>query len=133
MASNLSTIEQMFACFGQGDIPGILARLADNVTFFNAANLAIVPFAGEYKGKAGALEYFGKLGGNVQTTYIQPSNFSENGNKVIHEVQQDGIVTSTGKPFTSKMLFTWEFNDAGLVTSWKATGDFSSLEAAFKG
>ncbi|MFN0213226.1 MAG: nuclear transport factor 2 family protein [Saprospiraceae bacterium] len=131
MSNNLSTIEQMFACFAQGDMPGILAKLDENVSFFNGANPGIVPFAGQYNGKNGAMQYFMALGSNVQTTHIQPSNFREEGNKVIHEVQQDGIVNATGKPFTSKMVFNWEFNDAGLATSWKATGDFSSLEAAF--
>ncbi len=121
----------MFACFAQGDMPGILSKLAENVTFFNAADPSIVPFAGEYKGKEGAQQYFMALGSNVQTTHIQPSNFREEGNKVTHDVQQDGIVNATGKPFTSNMVFTWEFNDAGLATSWKARGDFASLEAAF--
>lgn len=99
--------------------------------FFNGANPKIVPFAGQYNGKDGAMQYFMALGSNVQTTHIQPSNFREEGNKVIHDVQQDGIVNATGKPFTSKMVFTWEFNDSGLAISWNASGDYSSLEAAF--
>ncbi|MFN0035320.1 MAG: nuclear transport factor 2 family protein [Saprospiraceae bacterium] len=128
MSNNLSTIEQMFACFGQGDIPGILAKLADDVVFQNTSN---TPVGGTYHGKAGAMEYFQKLGGTSETTAIAPSNFRESGNQLQHDVHQEGIVRATGKAFSIDMLFAWTFNDAGEVTSWKSTGDFTNLEAAF--
>ena len=89
------------------------------------------PVGGTYHGKAGALEYFQRLGGTSETTAIAPSNFREDGGKLIHDVHQEGIVRKTGKTFSIDMLFTWSFNDAGKVTNWIASGDFTNLEAAY--
>lgn len=128
MSKNLETIQQMFASFGQGDIPAIIAQLADDVVFSNTSK---TPVGGTYHGKAGAMEYFQKLGGTSETTAIAPSNFKENGNKLSHDVHQEGIVRETGKTFSIDMEFDWTFNDAGKVISWIADGDFSNLEAAY--
>ncbi len=131
MSNNLSTVQEMYACFGQGDISGILAKFSDDVSLFNTADASIVPFAGKYKGKQEAIQYFTKLGSMTQTTKFEPSNFSEEGNKVTNEVVHDGIILSTNKPFHTAMTFHWIFNDKGEAKEWKATGDFSSLYSAF--
>lgn len=133
MSSNLQTIQQIYACFGQGDIPGILAKLADNVTFFNGADPAIAPFGGTFRGKDEVIRFFGALGNTTQTTHFEPSNFREEGGKIVNDVVHKGTVLSTGKPFNVSALFTWTFNDAGQPVDWKGTGDFSSMNEAFKG
>lgn len=129
--NNLATVQQMYASFGQGDIPSILAKMADNVRLFNSADPAIVPFAGTFQGKAEAVRYFTLLGQTTQTTHVETSNFHAEGNQVTNNFRHEGIVLSTGKPFSVTMLFTWGFNDAGQAADWKASGDFSSLNAAF--
>lgn len=129
--SNTTTVQEIYACFAQGNVPGILSRLADNVTFFNGSDPKIAPFGGEFKGKDEVIRFFTNLGTSVQTTYFMPSNFREENGKVLNDVQHDGIVTSTGKIFSVNVLFTWEFNDAGEAVDWRGTGDFSSMNQAF--
>lgn len=131
MSKNLSTVQQIYTCFGQGDIPGILSKLAENVTFFNGSDPKVAPFGGEFKGKEGVIRFFTALGGNVETTHFEPSNFSEENGKIINNVRHDGIVRSTGKPFSVNVLFTWAFNEQGQAIDWKGTGDFSSINNAF--
>lgn len=70
MSKNSETIQQMFVSFGKGDILGIIEQLADDVTFSNTSN---TPIGGTYHGKAGAMEYFQKLGCTSETTAIAPS------------------------------------------------------------
>ncbi len=129
--NNIATVQQIYACFTQGDVPGILAKLADNVTFFNGSDPKVAPFGGEFKGKNAVIQFFTALGTSTQTTHFEPSNFREEGGKILNDVRHDGIVTATNKPFSVKVLFSWEFNDAGLATDWKGTGDFSSINQAF--
>lgn len=131
MSNNLSTVQQIYACFGQGDIPGILAKLADDVTFFNGSDPKIAPFGGTFTGKSGVMQFFQGLGATTQTTHFEPFNFKEEDGKIVNQVRHDGIITTTGKPFSVTTLFTWTFNDAGQVTDWKGTGDFSSINNAF--
>jgi ketosteroid isomerase-like protein len=131
MANNLATVQQIYSCFAQGDVPGILAQLADDVTFFNGADPKVTPSGGTFKGKDGVLQFFMALGSTTQTINFQPSNFKEEGNQVINEVQHDGMNNSTGKSFSVKASFVWTFNEAGQVIDWKGTGDFGSFNAAF--
>lgn len=132
MNNNVSTVQQIYACFGQGDIPGIIARLADNVRFFNGADPAVAPFGGTFNGKEGVMRFFEALGSSTRTTLFEPANFREEGNRVINDVHQDGIVIRTGKPFSVRVSFAWTFNDEGKAIDWAGTGDFSSMNAAFR-
>ena len=131
MANNLATVQQIYSCFAQGDVPGILAQLADEVTFFNDADPQVAPSGGTFKGKDGVLQFFMALGSTTQTINFQPSNFKVEGNQVINEVQHDGMINSTGKSFSVKASFIWTFNEVGQVIDWKGTGDFGSFNAAF--
>lgn len=131
MANNLSTVQHIYQCFGQGDVPGILNCLADNVTFFNGSDPVVAPFGGEFKGKDGVVRFFTNLGTTTQTTHFEPSNFREEDGKIVNEVRHDGIINSTGKPFSVNVLFHWSFNSNGEVTDWKGVGDFSSINDAF--
>lgn len=131
MQNNLATVQQIYACFMQGDVPGILAKLADNVVFFNAADPAKAPFGGEFRGKAGVTQFFTALGTSSQTTLFEPGNYREEGNRVSNDVQHDGVIPSTNKPFSVHAKFVWTFNDQGEVVDWTSSGDFSSINAAF--
>lgn len=133
MSENLSSVQQIYACFAQGDVAGILAELADDVTFFNGSDPKVAPFGGEFKGKEGVIRFFTALGTHVQTTHFEPSNFLEVDGKVLNDVRHDGVVTTTGKPFSVTVNFTWTFNDKGQAIDWKGTGDFSSINEAFLG
>lgn len=130
MTNNLSTVQSIYQCFVQGDVPGILARLADDVSFFNGSDPAVAPFGGEFKGKDGVLQFFQNLGGTLQTTHFEPSNFREENGYVLNDIRHDGVAMSTGKPFSVNVLFSWEFNDAGQVIAWKGVGDFSSINGS---
>lgn len=130
MSNQLTTVRDIYACFGQGDVPGILSRLADDITFFNGTDANVAPFGGVFQGKEEVIRFFQALGSTVQTTHFEPTNFREEGNQVVNDVRHDGIVTATGKPFSVRVLFTWTFNEAGLPADWKGTGDFSSLNQA---
>ncbi|QQS30304.1 MAG: nuclear transport factor 2 family protein [Sphingobacteriales bacterium] len=131
MSDNLKTVQEIYACFMQGDVPGILEKLADDVTFYNGADPKVAPFGGTFHGKDGVVQFFQGLGATSQTTFFEASNYREENGKVLNAVQHDGIITSTGKPFSVKALFTWSFNEKGEAIDWKGTGDFSSINNAF--
>lgn len=130
MHNNLATVQHIYQCFGQGDVPGILDKLSDDVVFFNAADPAVAPFGGEFRGKDGVIRFFTALGTTTQTTVFAPSNFREEGNRVINDVVHEGVVPATGKPFRVTASFVWTFNDRGEATDWKSSGDFSGVNAA---
>lgn len=131
MHNNLTTVQQIYNCFAQGDVPGILSKLSDDVTFFNGSDPRVASFGGTFNGKNEVIRFFQNLGSTTQTTYFEPSDFREAGNQVVNQVRHDGVVNVTGRPFSVTVLFTWTFNEAGQVTDWKGAGDFSSINDAF--
>ena len=49
---NLRTVRQLYACLAQGDIPGVLRLLADDVEWHVLGPTEIVPWAGRRRGRA---------------------------------------------------------------------------------
>ncbi|MEK7254855.1 MAG: nuclear transport factor 2 family protein [Bacteroidota bacterium] len=129
---NLQTVQDIYARFGQGDIPGILEKLSPDAVWVHGADPAVVPYGGTYQGVAGAGEFFQKLGQNAQITSFTPSNFRVDGNKVMSDMAIEGKSLTTGKNWSENSVFVWEFDDSGKVARWEATGDFASMNAAFK-
>lgn len=130
-SANFKTVTDNYARFGQGDIPGILSTLADNATWIHPGNPNIVAYAGTFTGPAGAGQFFDRVGRTTRIDVFQPSDFQESGNMVSNKVHIQGIILATGKSYVSDVLFTWNFDAAGKVARWEASGDVSSLEAAF--
>ncbi len=131
MSNNLETVQQIYACFGQGDVPGILSRMSDNASITHGADPKIASFGGTFKGKDALIKFFTALGTTTQTTNFAPSDFKEEGNKVINHVVHDGIALSTHKPYHVEVTFVWTFNEKGEAVDCTNIGDFSSMNAAF--
>jgi uncharacterized protein len=129
--SNLESVKDIYAKFGQGDVPGIIAKLGENVVWIHGANPVIVPYGGQRQGVAGATEFFQKLGQSAKITRFEPSNFSLTDNKVTNNILVEGISIATGKQFTENSVFCFEFDADGRVVRWEASGDFKSMETAF--
>lgn len=129
--SPLAAVQQIYTWFGEGNIPAILDMLTENVLWKHAGDHNVIPFAGTFHGKAGALDFFQKLGGSYQITEFEPHNFSENGLIVTNDVHVSGTVISTEKTARLTSHFTWMFNEEGKVFSWEMTGDTHELDMAF--
>ena len=129
--SNLSKVQAMYTAFGQGDIPTVINYFSNNIVLVNESDPKRSPIGGEFKGKDGANQYFAAIGKNIQTTNFVPSNFHEEGNKITNDVIHAGIATTTGKPFSSNLTFTWTFNSQGEPVHWVGAGDYETLYTAF--
>lgn len=125
-------VQENYARFGQGDVPGILTTLDENIVWDHAGDPQVLNFAGVFRGKTGVGQFFQNVGTSTQITVFQPYNFRTEGNKVINDLHLEGIAVPTGKPFAADGVFTWTFNDQGLVTHWEMRGDMSNTEAAFR-
>jgi ketosteroid isomerase-like protein len=60
MGANARLVEQAYSAFGRGDIPGLLARIDDDVEWTSPKTL---PQGGESHGNAEVLQFFGRVGG----------------------------------------------------------------------
>lgn len=128
---NTATVQDIYACFGQGDIPGVLARLADNIEWWHAGDPSIVSYAGTFRGKEGVVQFFQKLGADVEFTGFETFNYRANGNEVVCDGKVSCIARSTGRAYSVLPVFTWTFDEQGKAYHLRADGDMSAAEAAF--
>jgi ketosteroid isomerase-like protein len=126
-----SVVQEAYAAFGRGDVPGILATLDDNVVWkavYGAA--AYVPTAGERRGKAAVGEFFAIVGKTMQFERFEPREFIEQGNRVA-VFGFYAAKTSTGRRLDSEwmMLFTFR-NDK--IAEFQEFTNTAMLNAAFE-
>jgi ketosteroid isomerase-like protein len=131
MKTILETTQHIYACFGKGDVPGILEVLADNVQFKPGGDPKTVPFVRTYNGKKEVEQFFQLLAANARTTAFVPSNFKVSGHVVTNDLHYEAVAIPTGKAYTLNVRFTWDFDDKGKATRWVSSGDFSAQDAAF--
>ncbi len=130
---NITAVQDIYACFGQGDVPGILEKLSDHVEWWHAGDPGIVKYAGTFRGKDGVMQFFQAMGANVEFTGFETFNYRADGNQVICDGNVSCIARQTGKAYSVFPVFTWTFDEQGKVATLRADGDMSAAEAAFAG
>lgn len=120
-------VQQIYACFGQGNIAGILELLDDNVQWEswtdNSAQKAGVPWLKAQKGKEGAMAFFQCIGSMLQIKDFQILNLMEGGNQVAVELIFEADVPGTGGHLRDEEMHLWTFNEAGKVTRLRHYAD----------
>ena len=118
MNDHLATIGKIYQAFGQGDIPTILAHMADDVQWEawadNSAQKAGVPWLQARQGKEGVLAFFQVLGG-MPVKDFQVVSLMAGGNQVAAEFVIEVEVPTTGGHYRDEEIHLWTFNEAGQV------------------
>jgi uncharacterized protein len=126
---NTKVVQDAYAAFGRGDIPGILNLLADNVSWQGVYGAGPhVPMAGKRRGKAAVDEFFKLVAVHETFSSFEPREFVASGNKVVALGHYSGK-TSSGKTFDADfaMVFTVE---NGKVTAFQEFTDSAAINAA---
>jgi ketosteroid isomerase-like protein len=119
--SNLATVQSIYEAFGRGDVPAILATLADDVAWEqwagNSASKAGVPWMLPRTGPDGALEFFKVIGAWTPHRF-EVLALMESGDRVAAEVEAEFTVAS-GRRFSDQEMHLWTFNGEGKVSSFR--------------
>lgn len=113
--SNAETVAAIYAAYERGDVEGVLARMAEDVTIDdwagNSAQLAGVPWMAVRRGKDAAREFFREAESiDVRRMEIGPPLGS--GRTVAVEVEVE-----LGNPaVVDSECHVWQFDDDGRVT-----------------
>ena len=125
---NTERVTKIFEAFGRGDIGFILDQLADDVRFVSHLD-PVVPWSGEYSGKADVTRYFHALGSAVDVADHPVTSLVAQGDTVVATGDVSFRVRATGKTGDSKWVYIWkladgrvrsyeQFNDTGLTTAF---------------
>lgn len=130
-AQNKNAVGKMFEAFGRGDIPYILSQFSDDMVI-DGRDVATIPFARLYNGKADCLNYFIGLNEAFETTAFEAFSVIGEGNLVAAFGRHAGKGRTSGKSFDSPWSMYWEFNADGLATKWKGYLNSAKMDAAYK-
>src|SRR5688500_8600310 len=118
MNNNLATVAAIYEAFGKGDIPHILAQLADRVGWEewadNSAQKAGVPWLQLRQDKEGVLEFF-KIAAGMNVTDFQLLSLMASDNQVAAEIVIEVGTPGAALHYRDEELHLWTFDEAGKV------------------
>lgn len=130
--SNLQSVQGIYEDFGNGNIPGILDRLAADIEWERNGVDHGVPWLTPGRGKAHVGEFFASLAA-VEITKFAPLNLLEGANQVIAVIDIELTVKATGKVIKDEELHLWTFGEDGKVTAFRHVVDTAQHVAAVRG
>jgi|tagenome__1003787_1003787.scaffolds.fasta_scaffold20177443_2 ketosteroid isomerase-like protein len=132
MDTNLSTVQRIYEAFGRGDVPAILAELADDVvweTWLGSAQEAGVPWLVRREGRDEVAGFFAALEA-TDLHRLEPLNFLAGGDQVAAVFALDLTVKATGARFQDEEIHLWTFGPDGRVTGLRHVSDTAKHIAA---
>ena len=126
---NLAIVERTYAAVGQGDIPGLLELMADDVEW-TLQGPTRIPFAGTRHGRDGVAEFFTLIGTHLDFEAFGPHTFVAEGNQVVALGSERSRVKATGQAIVQEWAHVYTLRD-GKITHFAAFEDTAALAAAF--
>lgn len=131
--SHIPATQRIYEAFGRGDIPSILALVADDAQWEYGVNATDVPWLQPRRGRAGAGEFFQTLAA-LEFHDFRAKSFFESGNTVVVLVDLDATVKATGRRVVEEdEVHIWQFDDNGRIARFRHRVDTHQHWAAYKG
>lgn len=134
MGNLLDTVQGIYAAFGRGDVPAILAHLHEDVAWEawadNSAAKAGVPWLQPRHGRAGAGEFFAAIGRDLRIRDFRVLSLMAGPSQVAAEFVIDAEVVATGRTYRDEEIHLWTFGDDGLVVRLRHYADTAKHIAA---
>ncbi|MEO7993909.1 MAG: nuclear transport factor 2 family protein [bacterium] len=123
-------IQQLYACFAQQDLPGILALMAPDVVWtLQCPNPPVVP-GGPRHGVAGVQEFFVQVATCEDISEFVIDYLVGDDSHVIARGHETTLVRATGKTYKSAWTHCWTVAN-GQITQWEGFYDSAAMAAAY--
>ena len=127
---NKRVVQSVFEAFGRGDIPGVLEHVAEDAKW-DAPGPAVVPFYGRRGGRAGAAEFFTRLGSHVEFEKFEVDEFIAEGDSVVVTGSERGRVRANGKTYEMDWVLLFKVR-GGKVVRFHCYDDTGAVAEAFR-
>ncbi len=128
--SNQATIAAIYSAFEQGDVPFILATVAENFNWTDPSDRNITGQGGTWHGRTDFGEFFGQLVAHTDTTLWEVNDYTSEGNTVVTTGKHGISHKKTGKAYIVDWVMIWHFADGQLV-SGRCFYDTARFEAIY--
>lgn len=124
---NVELIRGLYAAFGAGDVPGVLARMSPEIVWNEAENF---PYAdgNPYRGPEAILTgVFARLGTEWEGFAALPEEFLDAGDTVVVLGRYRGTYRTTGRTLDAQLVHVWRVADGKALAFQQYT---DTLQAA---
>jgi uncharacterized protein len=126
----------MYAAFGRGDVPAILARLHPEVKWGLNADPTAPGFAATalfrpFNGPSGVSEFFALLQRELEFHAFEPVGFTANQAEVVARIFIDTTVRATRRRIRVESLHHFTFDTAGKLVRFREFTDTLALAGAW--
>lgn len=116
----IATVQQIYTAFGRGDIPGILALLADDIEWEYGAFPNPVPWLAPLRGRDQVPAFFEALLSRVEMNVFVPKHVMTDGRLVVAVCDVEFTVRATGKRVVERdEVHLWHVDDRGLMQRFR--------------
>jgi ketosteroid isomerase-like protein len=133
--ANLATVGQIYEAFGRGDVPAILALIAEDCAWeswlANSAQAAGISYLQPRRGPAGVAEFFAAVG-QFEIDRFEVLDMFAGGEKVAVEVLIEARAPGGGR-FSDEELHLYTLDESGKVTRMRHYVDTAKHIAADRG
>jgi ketosteroid isomerase-like protein len=127
--SNVGTVQEIYGAFGRGDVPAILEKLHEDVSW-DADETPGVPWLKARRGRGNVAGFFEALA-PLQFDHFEPHTFFESGDKIFVLLRMDMVAKSTGAKYHFENEgHLWQFDSAGKVIAYQHVTDTAKHRAA---
>jgi ketosteroid isomerase-like protein len=119
MSRNVDTVKTIYACFGKGDLAGILERLDPDVEWEHDWSGPTLKWYAPLRGRAEVPKFFDAILTDFEFVRFEPAAFLEGGNMVAVPVQLELLVKANGRRIRDLEAHLWTFGEDGLVTRFR--------------
>jgi ketosteroid isomerase-like protein len=125
-----SLVERAYAAWQAGDLPALIALLADDMVFALHVPADVLPIGGETRGKAGVEGVLQGLLDGYEFLAYEPSPLTVDGARVESDVRFHYRQKATGEVIDSRLHHRWSTAD-GKVTRLEEWHDLPTVRAFF--
>ena len=127
----METVQNIYAAFGRGDLPAILATLAEDIDWEHDTFPNDVPWMQPLKGRDQVPRFFQALAEQVTFNSFKPTRVIADGDLVIALCDVDYVVRATGKRVVEiDEVHLWRFNAQGRACRFRHRVDTLQIAQA---
>ncbi|MBL9014762.1 MAG: nuclear transport factor 2 family protein [Myxococcales bacterium] len=124
MPNNLTTIQNIYAAFGRGDVPAILEHITDECVWEYGLAPHDIPWLQRRTGRTGAGEFFQTLVSETEVKSFEVPSLLATDRLVVALVNIEFLVKRTGKTVReTDEVHLWHFDDKGRVIKFRHCAD----------
>ena len=130
--SNVETVQAIYGAFGRGDVPFILAQLADDVAWDQELPSYGVDYIEPGRGLDHVKKFFAGIPGTLEFREFQPLNFLGGGDQVAAIIRVDLLNKRTGRTLKDLEVHVWTFGPDGKVVAFTHVADRHAHVSAWR-